>query len=711
MSDQVLTGTDDSDLIEGTTSDDKINGGDEGDVLLAGDGDDKVNAGDGDDLIEGGAGDDYINGGDGFDIAYYDGEVQVYVNDDGVLELSDGKGNTIILDAGDDGTDILRNIEAIQFTNYTFYLDGRNNAVLAVDDAASTDEDTSLLNIDVLSNDLDLDGDTLSVTGLDTSGSTGLFTLNLDGSINYDPNGGFEYLAIGESATDSVIYTVTDGNGSVVTGTLTLTVDGVNDAPVAADDAATTDEDTSVFGNVLTNDSDVDASDTLTVTPQTDVAGDNGGTFTLLADGSFTFDPSSDFQTLALGESLTSSISYDISDGNGGTSTAILSVLVNGVNDMPVAMDDLATTDEDTVVSGNVLINDSDVDASDILTVTPQTDVAGDNGGTFTLLADGSFTFDPSEDFQALNDGESFTTSVVYEVVDGNGGAATATLSIEVLGVTDTAPSDATITFDSLIGFEDYNNGVPFSYDEAGFSFTATGNHVDGTGVLSWHDGGYNAGDNDITMTAGGETFDLLSLDIIYNSGFSIVTDNGSWSSGGLTGTDVEVNLTGITWATFETSSTSSIDNIDVSFGLPDHYEGSLNAGESGSGFVSSSGYWYDPSPTTSDYWQVSGDAGDTITITVERTELNYDPAFWIVEGTIEDPSTYFSGGSNAGIDYSDPGVVNFSDDEIYSPGPYGDPHETFTLAADGEYTVIVTNYASGSDGGDGLFSYDIFVA
>jgi hypothetical protein len=143
---------------------DGTNGASGDDTLIATDDGSKLVGGSGDDTLESGLGDDILNGGSGTDTAYYDAEVQVFVNESGVLTLYDEKGNTIVFDAGEFGTDTLKSIEIIQFNNYTYYMDGRNNAVLAVDDTTTTDEDPVISNFNVLANDIDLDGDGLSVT-------------------------------------------------------------------------------------------------------------------------------------------------------------------------------------------------------------------------------------------------------------------------------------------------------------------------------------------------------------------------------------------------------------------------------------------------------------------------------------------------------------------------------------------------------------------
>ncbi len=119
---------------------------------------------------------------------------------------------------------------------------------------------------------------------------------------------------------------------------MTITVTGVNDAPVAVNDTASTAEETAVSGNVLGNDTDVDTGTTLTATL---VASPAHGAVTLNADGSFTYTPAANF-------SGTDSFTYTASDGTAVSNVATVTITVTAVNDAPVAVNDAATAAEDT---------------------------------------------------------------------------------------------------------------------------------------------------------------------------------------------------------------------------------------------------------------------------------------------------------------------------------------------------------------------------
>ena len=110
-----------------------------------------------------------------------------------------------------------------------------NIAAFSADPAFSTDEDTAFVTGNVLANDSDTDGDALFVVGVDTTSTLGLVTDNGDGTFSYDPNGAFESLNNGETATDTFTYTVSDGNGGTDTATVTITINGVTDNTAPTD--------------------------------------------------------------------------------------------------------------------------------------------------------------------------------------------------------------------------------------------------------------------------------------------------------------------------------------------------------------------------------------------------------------------------------------------------------------------------------------------
>ena len=165
---------------------------------------------------------------------------------------------------------------------------------------------------------------------------------------------------------------------------MTITVDPVNDAPVAVDDNFTTNEDTTLSGTVFTNDSDVDDSG-LTLVNASDTA---NGTLTVNADGTFDYVPNPDFFG-------TDSFTYQLEDPSRAVSAiATVTITVDPVNDAPVAVDDNFTTNEDTTLSGTVFTNDSDVDSGFMLVNASDT-----ANGMLTINPDGTFDYVPDPDF------------------------------------------------------------------------------------------------------------------------------------------------------------------------------------------------------------------------------------------------------------------------------------------------------------------------
>ena len=125
-------------------------------------------------------------------------------------------------------------------------------------DSATTDENTPT-NVDVLANDRGSD----TIGAVDTTGTTGTVTVNSDNTIKYDPAGKFESLKPGQTATDRFTYTGKQGTRQSDSATVTITITGVNDAPVAHDDAASSDSAHVRSIPVLSNDTDAEG-DSLT---------------------------------------------------------------------------------------------------------------------------------------------------------------------------------------------------------------------------------------------------------------------------------------------------------------------------------------------------------------------------------------------------------------------------------------------------------------
>jgi uncharacterized repeat protein (TIGR01451 family) len=295
-----------------------------------------------------------------------------------------------------------------------------NRLPVAEDDAAATNEDSpvTVAAPGVLNNDSDPDaGDNLTVTAVQTSGTTGLVTAwNADGSFTYDPNGQFEYLRAGHSTTDSFTYTVSDSNGGTDTATVIITINGVNDAPtdISLDNNTVAENRPSgtLVGSFTTT--DPDTGDMFTYSLVSGTGSNDNASFTIV---------SNHLQTAAA-FNYESKNSYSVrirtTDSGALYYEKVFIITITNGNDPPVALDDSDTTPADTAVTIDVLYNDSDPDG-DALTVSSVTQ--GAHGSVTNNGNDVTYTPEP---------GFSGTDSFTYTVSDGNGGTDTATVTISV---------------------------------------------------------------------------------------------------------------------------------------------------------------------------------------------------------------------------------------------------------------------------------------
>ncbi|MFT5525144.1 MAG: hypothetical protein ACI9HK_003110 [Pirellulaceae bacterium] len=278
-----------------------------------------------------------------------------------------------------------------------------------VADTATVTEDSSSNSITVSANDV-FPG-TGAITDV-TDPANGTATISGD-NILYTPDANF-------FGTDTFNYTASDGTFSG-TATVTVTVNGTQDAPVAVNDpnGSAVEDSANTTIDVLSNDSDLDG-DMLTVLS---VNGGTNGTPAVAADMlSVEYTPDANFFG-------TDTFTYTITDGNSGTDTATVTVTVSNTNDDPVANNDTATVTEDS--TGNTIsvrANDNDgVDAGETLTVTAATDPAN---GTTSVVGGATVSYTPDANFFG-------TDTFTYTITDGNGGSATAMVTVTVTGTPD----------------------------------------------------------------------------------------------------------------------------------------------------------------------------------------------------------------------------------------------------------------------------------
>ncbi|HEY0481863.1 MAG TPA: Ig-like domain-containing protein [Kofleriaceae bacterium] len=283
---------------------------------------------------------------------------------------------------------------------------GVNDAPVAADDAASLDEDTSVT-VDVVGNDGDIDGDALAIASV-TQPAHGLASVTDATHVLYVPAPDYH-------GRDAFSYTIGDGHGGQATAAVTIDVVSVNDAPVAASDAASLDEDTSVTVDVVANDRDVDG-DALAIGAITQPA---HGTAAIAGLHQVSYTPAANYHG-------PDSVSYTIDDGHGGQATATLAIDVVSVNDAPVATGDAASLAEDSSISVDVAANDSDIDG-DALAVASVTQPAH---GAAAIADAHHVSYTPAANYHGPD-------AFSYTIGDGNGGQATAQVAITVTSVND----------------------------------------------------------------------------------------------------------------------------------------------------------------------------------------------------------------------------------------------------------------------------------
>jgi gliding motility-associated-like protein len=375
-----------------------------------------------------------------------------------------------------------------------------NDPPVATNDVGSTSEETPVT-ITVTTNDTDIDG-TIDASTVDLDPATpgvqsaftnasGDWSVNTSGDITFTPTSNF-------TGSASLDYTVNDNSGATSNiGTLTITVNPVNDAPLATNDIGSTTEDTPVTIQVTTNDTDsdgtIDAS-TVDLDPATpgvqNTFTNASGDWSVNTSGEVTFTPALNYNGIA-------SLTYVVNDNTGATSNlANITVTVDPVNDPPVAVDDSNVTKEGIPVSGSVSLNDSDVDGTVVYNTTP---VDGPAHGTIVITADGNYTYTPANGFVG--------TDIIKIQVCDNGtpsSCTTETLTIEVtpsLTVNPVAKNDSTTIFagqdvnmnilnNDLKGSADINvSSVDLDPSEPGIQSVVTlpgkgTASVDATGVL-----------------------------------------------------------------------------------------------------------------------------------------------------------------------------------------------------------------------------------
>jgi len=277
-----------------------------------------------------------------------------------------------------------------------------NDPPNANDDVTTVPEDSTNNQINVLTNDNDIDGDNLTIVSV-TTPNHGVASAEDGDYVYYTPDPNY-------NGQDQFSYTITDGSGSTDTATVYITITPVNDPPNAIDDYASVPEDsTNNQIDVIANDNDIDG-DNIDITSVTQPT---HGTTTYTADYVY-YTPNTDYTG-------PDQFTYTISDGQGGTDTATVYITVGGVNDPPNAVADTTTVTEDSTNNQiNVLTNDNDPDGDNLTIVSVTTPNHG------VASTDGNYTFyTPNPNY---NGQDQFS----YTIIDGNGGTDNALVNITI---------------------------------------------------------------------------------------------------------------------------------------------------------------------------------------------------------------------------------------------------------------------------------------
>ncbi|WP_192871710.1 beta strand repeat-containing protein, partial [Variovorax sp. JS1663] len=382
---------------------------------------------------------------------------------------------------------------ATSTASVTVVIHGANDAVVAVADTATAVEAGGINNGtpgtnpggNVLANDTDVDaGDTKTVTAVafgTTSGTVGSALAGAYGSLVLGANGSYIYTvdnnnatvqALGSSAntlTETFTYTVSDTAGASSTTTLTVTIQGANDTPViTGTSTGAVTEDTAVSaGNISAsgklNIADVDFQQSSFIAQ---TAGESTyGAYTVGTDGAWTYTASNAqtaIQSLRAGQTLTDTFAATSWDGT----TQLVTITITGTNDAPVATADTTTAVEaggvnngtpGTNPTGNVLANDTDLDAGDTKTVSAVA-FGATNGtvgsalagayGSLKLNADGSYAYTVNNSNATVQaqrtSGNTLTETFSYTTRDAAGATSTSTLTVTVQGAND-APVSASL--------------------------------------------------------------------------------------------------------------------------------------------------------------------------------------------------------------------------------------------------------------------------
>lgn len=495
--------------INGSSSGEHLNGGAKSDLISGLGGDDFLNGGAGDDMLDGGSGSDKVNGDAGADVLVYVASENKSATVNSADTYNGGSGvdtlrlvltraewmsealqsdiaNYLVFMAANTEADgqatnaqfafsafglTVAKIEKLQVSVDGVSIDPANHAVTLGDDAVSTTENAASAAIDVLANDSVPDliksltytnpahgAVQLSAAYSDTAAAPGA-------TFVYTPIAGFyDYLAAGESATDTFTYTVTDATGDASTATVTVTITGTNDAPTIAAtvQAGAVSEANSaaelhssgafVFQDLDLSDTHSAAVGAASVSASASIpagfvpAGGFGSLSANVVPGKVEWNFSANdaaLQGLAAGETVTQAYTVTLTDSAGAAATQVVTITLAGTNDAPVitsAAQAAAVSEGDGAplaamsATGTISFTDADLSDAHILSIG-----AAPNHGSAAVDAQGNWSYSVADAgaVNALALGQHMNDSFTVLVDDGHGGTASQLVSIDIVGTND----------------------------------------------------------------------------------------------------------------------------------------------------------------------------------------------------------------------------------------------------------------------------------
>jgi VCBS repeat-containing protein len=561
----------------------------------------------------------------------------------------------------------------------------------------------------VLANDTDLNGDTLTVTTTGAfNGTYGTLTLAADGTWTYtlnDSDGDTEALAQNATATETFSYSISDGFGGTSTAQLKITITGTNDAPVitSAAQTGTAIEDTQLTASGQVTSTDVDSGATASY------SGNAAGTY-----GSFSVDASTgewlytldNGQSLSANDTLTETFTVLVTDDNGATANQTVTITVKGTNDAPVISSETqaGTVTEDGTLTASGQVTATDVDHDAVLSYSANS-TTGAHGSFALNTVTGEWTYALTND-QTLSANDSLTETFTVTVTDDKGATATQDVTITVKGTNDapvisssaqsgTVTEDGTLTATGQVSATDIDHDATATY--SGSATGTYGSFAVNAATGEWTYALDNAAHQD--LSANDSLIETFTVTVTDDKGATATQDvtitvKGTNDAATISGT-VSGNVTEDT-GSYTASSPITVSDVDTGQNVLATGSGSTAHGNYS---VTSSGWSFTADndtlqslgagQTATDTFSIaSADGTDTETVSITLTGVNDAAAIsGLSSGSVTEDGTLTAGGSLSVSDV-DTGQAGFQ-----TPASLAGSYGTFTFnAASGTWGYTLNN-------------------